>query len=165
MSNRSIFAIIAIFLSGILLACPVFGQRQGEEIPNAFDNRDEAAIKGLLKYYEASFNERDIDWRMSLCLDTYHEYGFENGRFLQVRDYDETKKEVGGYWASIGELDYSMADIDVQLDGPMAFARTYTTHLAPNDHHSSIVYFTLVKIDGAWRIAWDSYDIVRRFDD
>jgi hypothetical protein len=157
---------ISIVILVILAVSPSFAQRNlgwGDENPANQERRDTAAINDLLNLYEQSFNARDIDWRMSLCLSTYQEYGFENGQLLQVRDFNQTKREVGGYWASISSLDYSIDEVDITLDSPLAFVRAYTTHMAPNDDHSSIVYFSLVKIDGAWRIAWDSYNIVRRY--
>ncbi|MCX6644853.1 MAG: nuclear transport factor 2 family protein [bacterium] len=161
-------AVIGIVILITLAVSPSFAQRNLgsiDENPANQERRDNAAIRDLLNLYEQSFNARDIDWRMSLCLGTYQEYGFENGQFLQVRDYNQTKREVGGYWASITSLEYSMDEVDITLDSPLAFVRAYTTHIAPNDDHSSIVYFSLVKIDGAWRIAWDSYNIVRRYSD
>lgn len=143
---------------------PVSADKQGlTGNEGRIQNRDRAAITSLLNYYETAFNERDIDWRMSLCLDTYYEYGFQNGELNTSRDYDETYREVGAYWSSIDELEYSIDEIEITLDGPQAFVRAYTTHVAVNDHHASVVYFCLVKVNGVWRIAWDSYNIVRRY--
>ena len=155
--------VIAVVLAALIVA-PVFGDSESRNLNNPTERRDRAAIQDLLNIYEASFNARDIEWRMSLCLDTYHEYGFEHGRFLQVRDYDRTRREVGLYWASIRSLDYSIDEIEVELDGPQAFVRAYTTHLTQNERHASIVYFSLVKINGIWRIAYDSYNIVRTYE-
>jgi hypothetical protein len=156
--------VIALFLLAFLIP-PAFGQFTTDigDRETSMERRDRAAIQDLLNYYEQAFNTRDINWRMSLCLDTYEEYGFENGAFQQVRDYSQTQREIGSYWASINSLEYSIDEVEITLDGPQAFVRAYTTHLAPNDHHSSIVYFSLVKINGMWRIAWDSYNIVRRY--
>jgi len=165
MTIRSLIPILLVIGLVGLCVSPAQGQRiniGGEE--SGLDGYDEAAIRDLLRQYENSFNSRDVDWRMSLCLDTYYEYGFENDRFLHVRDYDETSREVGRYWESISSLDYSIDEIEITLDGPLAFVRAYTTHIATNERHSSIVYFSLVKTNGAWRIAWDSYNIVRRYE-
>lgn len=166
MLRNTSLMIVAISILIVLAVSPTFAQRglgsQTDNLGNQ-ERLDRAAINDLMNLYEQSFNDRDIDWRMSLCLDTYQEFGFENGQFLQVRDYDQTRREVGGYWASISALEYSMDEIDITLDSPQAFVRAYTTHNARNDRHSSIVHFALVKIDGVWRIAWDSYNIVRRY--
>jgi len=164
MSIKIPVPLVALVAVACILVLPAFGQRDSENEGSYMERRDRAAIKDLLDKYEDAFNARDIEWRMSLCLDTYYEYGFEQGTLLQVRDYEQTRREVGRYWASIPALDYSIDEVEITLDGPQAFVRARTTHLAPNDRHSSIVYFTLVKIDGLWRIAYDSYDIVRRYD-
>ncbi len=156
------FVLVTILLSMII--SPVFGQGVDDYYASGHHRHDERAINGLLTYYESAFNERDIDWRMSLCLDTYVEYGFTDGDFLFVRDYDETREEVGGYWESIDDLDYSLDEIEITIDGPQAFVRAYSTHLAEGDNHSSVVHFCLVKINGAWRIAWDSFNIVSTYD-
>jgi len=166
MTGRIILAVTTLLIIGIMVALPVLSEeRPGEAVPVVLQPYDEAAVRTLINYYEAAFNERDIEWRMSLCLDTYTEYGFENGNFIQALDYEATEREVGGYWANLDSLEYAMDDIEVQLDGPVAFVKANTTHLAPDDRHTSTVHFALVKIDGAWRIAWDSYNIVSRFDD
>jgi hypothetical protein len=164
MSFRIPLPYVIVLLIGALLIQPVLAQRENEGIGIRVRTRDEAAIRDLLRLYEMSFNNRDIEARMLLCLDTYYEYGFEDGEFLQARDYDETEREVGQYWNSINSLDYSIDEVEITLDSPQAFVRAYTTHMAPDERHSSIVYFSLVKIDGQWRIAWDSYNIVRRYD-
>jgi len=159
--------IVVVILTSLTLA-PSFAQRglsTSDEFLSGEERRDRAAINDLLNLYEASFNDLDVDWRMSLCLETYQEYGFENGQFLQVRDYDETRRETVAFWGSIRSLEYSIDEIEITLDSSQAFVRAYTTHVTPSDNHSSIVYFSLVKINGVWRIAWDSYDIVRRYSD
>lgn len=158
---------VAIILAGLAVS-PSHAQRNlstDDQYLSSAERRDLAAINDLVNLYEASFNELDIDWRMSLCLDTYQEFGFENGQFLQVRDFDETRREIRAFWGSIRSLEYSIDEVEITLDSPQAFVRAYTTHVSPTDHHSSIVHFTLVKIDGAWRIAWDSYNIVRRYSE
>jgi hypothetical protein len=168
MLKNILLTVIGTVILIFLAVSPSFAQRDlgwTDENPANQERRDTAAINDLLNLYEQSFNARDIDWRMSLCLGTYQEYGFENGQFLQVCDYNQTKREVGGYWANIPSLEYSIDEVDLTLDSPQAFVRAYTTHYAQNDRHSSIVYFSLIKIDGAWRIAWDSYNIVRRYSD
>ncbi len=164
MTVRSLLPLVIVLCLAVLCVTPVLGEKDIGDEDSYFETYDRAAIRDLLTQYENSFNARDIDWRMSLCLDTYYEYGFENDRFLQVYDYDETSREVGRYWDSVQNLEYSIDEIEITLDGPQAFVRAYTTHFSPNDRHSSIVYFSLVKTNRAWRIAWDSYNIVRRYE-
>ncbi|MCK4721595.1 nuclear transport factor 2 family protein [bacterium] len=166
MSIKIPLPIVGILVIISLTIPPVFAQGNPDsatEILTYSERRDLAAIEDCFNLYEASFNARDIDWRMAMCLDSYQEFAFEDGVFQHVYDYNETRREVGNYWASIGSLEYSIAEIDITLDGPQAFVRAYTTHIAPNDRHASTVHFALVKIDGAWRVAWDSYNIVRRY--
>ncbi len=156
---------VIVLLLGALLMQPVFGQFAQETHPGgSIEMRDRDAIRAIMREYEAAFNTRDIDRRMALCLESYHEYGFEYGGFLESRDYGDTFLEVGRYWQSIRRLDYSIDMIVITLDGPQAFVRAHTTHLAGNDRHNSIVHFSLVKIDGRWWIAWNSYNIVRRYE-
>jgi len=163
MSIKIPLPIVAALILAALLIPPAYGQlATGNEITNDYQHRDRLAIRDLLNLYEASFNEKDIEWRMSLCLETYQEFGFEEGEFLQVRDYEETLDEVGGYWDSVDSLSYSMYIVDMALDGPMAFVIADTSHVAPGEIHDSTVYFSLLKINGVWRIAWDSYNIYER---
>jgi hypothetical protein len=157
--------VLAIALATVLgLVTPVLAQfNQGSE-QREWPNSDRRAIQRVLDLYEAAFNARDIEQRMALCTSTYHEYGFENGDFVFAKNYDETKRDVGGYWAGLSGLEYSMDDVEIAVDGPMAMVKAYTTHLAPGDSHASVVYFAMVKIDRRWWIAWDSYNIIRRFE-
>ena len=166
MNVRIPLPIVVILLFGILTIQPVSGQFIADEsvVITEQERLDRVSISQVLKEYEAAFNSRDVDRRMVLCLDTYHEYGFENGSFLQERDFDETHRHVGRDWESIRSLEYTMDPVEITLDGPQAFVRAHTTHLADNDRHSSVVYFSLVKLDGHWWIAWDSYNITRRFE-
>lgn len=166
MSVKIPLPVVGILVLISLTIPPVFAQGNLEnstEVLTYSERRDLAAIEDLINLYEASFNSRDIDWRMALCLDSYQEFAFEDGVFQHEYDYNETRREVGNYWASIGRLEYSVAEIEITLDGPQALVRAYTTHIAPNDRHASTVHFALVKINGVWRIAWDSYNIVRRY--
>lgn len=166
MSVKIPLPIVVILLLGALCIQPVSGQFIADEsvVITERERLDRVAISQVLAEYEAAFNSRDIDRRMVLCLDTYNEFGFENGTFLQERDFRETWQEVGRYWESIRSLEYSMDPVEITVDGPQAFVRAHTTHLAGNDRHSSIVYFSLVKLDRQWWIAWDSYNITRRFE-
>jgi len=165
MSIRVPLPIAAALMLAAVLVTPAFAQfRPRGDVDVTEESRDEAAILRMLSAYEDAFNRRDMELRMSLCLDTYWEYGFENGEFLQARDFDDTRREVGRYWASISALNYSIDEIDITIDGPQAFVRAYTTHIARGERHSSIVHFNLVKIEGRWYIAWDSYNIVRKYD-
>lgn len=164
MSFRNPLLYTFMVIIGAIMLQPVFAQRAYDGIGIRASTRDEAAIRDLLRLYELAFINRDIEARMLLCLDTYVEYGFEDGELLQVRDYEETEQEVGRYWNSINSLDYAIDEVEITFDGPLAFVRAYTTHMARGEQHSSIVYFSLVKIDGQWRIAWDSYNIVQRYE-
>jgi hypothetical protein len=166
MSVKIPLPIAAALILLALFVPPVAAQlTQGDdEIVPVQEARDRLAIRNLMREYEAAFNARDIDRRMALCLDTYFEYGFENGEFLQARNFDETRHDVGRYWENIRSLEYTMEPVETILDGPEAFVRAYTTHLSDNDRHSSIVYFSLVRLDDRWWIAWDSYNITTRFE-
>lgn len=155
-------AIAAVLFS--LLITPVTGQIDVTDLTDLAERREIQSIESLLDRYETAFNNRDIDARMALCADTYYEYAFEFGRFLHARDYDEVRRESGNYWNSIMSLNYSIDNAEINVDGPLAYVRAETTHLASSDRHRSIVNFALVKINGQWWIAWDSYNIIRRYE-
>lgn len=164
MKMKYLVRIITAIGLAIGLVVPVFAQfgRAGE-IEKAAIRNDRAAIKQLMDQYETAFNARKVDLRMALCLKTYYEYGFEQGKLILAKNYEQTKRDVGRYWAGLPSLKYSLEEEEIIIDGPQAFVRAYTTHVAPKDNHTSIVHFALVKIDGRWWIAWDSYNIIHRY--
>ncbi|HEX9744175.1 MAG TPA: hypothetical protein VGB30_02005 [bacterium] len=154
------------FLIILFSVTPVFGQNnQVTNIEDLYEQREIESIQNLLGRFEASFNNRDIDARMALCLDSYQEYAFEFGRVQHMRDYDTVKRETAGYWRSIRSMSYSLDEIEINLSGPMAQVRASTTHLTETDRHRSVVNFSLLKINGRWWIAWDSYNIIRRYEE
>lgn len=152
------------FILASLFIIPASGQDENITNDNFNERREIRAIEYLLSEFEASFNSRDINRRMNLCLDTYHEYAFEFGKYKGVKNFNETKRESGGYWSSIRSMQYSIDEYEIALDGPIATVKATTTHLAQTDRHRSIVHFSLVKIDNRWWIASDSYNIIRRYN-
>lgn len=164
MSIKVPLPIVLVIAIAMGLVTPVLAQFNQGSDQREWPNSDRQAIQRVLGLYEAAFNARDIEQRMALCTGTYHEYAFEGGDFVFTKNYDETKRDVGRYWVGLSSLEYSIDDVEIAVDGPMAFVKAYTTHVAPGDNHTSVVYFAMVKIDRRWWIAWDSYNIIRRFE-
>lgn len=144
---------------------PAIGQSNGgSDLRESRLRSDYAAVNRLLRLYETAFNARDVDLRMALCLRSYQETAFEQGRYVFTKGYEQTRVDVGRYWASLPSLTYTIDDYEVTMDPPLAFVRATTTHVAPGDTHTSVVYFNLVKVNRRWWIASDSYNIIARHD-